>query len=63
MYIRTSFNSAMRQELINDTLHTEVWQIFCQGRQSAIMRPNEILDLNFLNVFVSFFVALSNHYS
>ena len=32
----------------------DVWEIFCQGRQSPILEPNEILDWIFISVFVFF---------
>ena len=36
----------------------DVREIFCQGRQSTILRPNEILDRLFSNVFALFLYIL-----
>ena len=38
----------------------DVREIFCQGRQSTILRPNVILDRIFINVFV--LVAFCNDF-
>ena len=43
---------ALKAQCVFPTI--DVREIFCQGRQSTILRPNEILDRIHFNVFALF---------
>ena len=47
-----SLATGLGRQMIPRTI--DVREIFCQGRQNTILRPNEILDRIFFNAFALF---------